>query len=97
MTSGTVAAANSEVASLSTANQAYAAENNGVFAATSTSLSSYYNGALKASYTFDTDSGAILTADATGAGEWGTGIVFKLSSQQWERWVSGHGTAGKSY
>ena len=97
MTSGTVAAANSEVASLSTANQAYAAENNGVFAATSTSLSSYYNGALKASYTFDTASGAILTADATGAGEWGTGIVFKLSSQQWERWVSGHGTAGKSY
>lgn len=88
--SGKVSAANSEAASLQTANQAYAAENNGAFAAASSSLTPYYNGALKASYTYDTGTGAVKTADATGTGGWGTSLDFKLSTQQWIR-----GTTGK--
>jgi len=97
ITSGKVSAANSECASLQTANQAYAAENSGAFATASGSLTPYYNGALKASYTYDAGTGAVKTADATGVGGWGTSLVFNLDTQQWERFVTGHGTAGKTY
>ena len=90
ITSGKIAAANSEVSALSTANQAYAAENGGVFAAASSSLTPYYTGTMKAAYTYNTASGAVLTADATITNGWGTGLDFLLSTQQWVR-----GTTGK--
>jgi prepilin-type N-terminal cleavage/methylation domain-containing protein len=88
ITSGKISAANEEVAGLTTANQAYAAENNGTFAASSTSLTPYYNGTIKAVYTYNTSTGAVVTADGTGG--WGTGLDFLLSTQQWVR-----GTTGK--
>jgi prepilin-type N-terminal cleavage/methylation domain-containing protein len=89
ITSGQIAAANSDQSALATGQQAYSAENNGVFAAGSGALAAYYNGTPRAVYTYSTATGLVLTADATGAGGWGTKMDFKLSSQQWIRGLTG--------
>jgi prepilin-type N-terminal cleavage/methylation domain-containing protein len=90
ITSGKVAGANSECASLQTANQAYNSEHNGTFAAKLSDLTPYYNGTLKAAYTYDADTGEVLTADATITDGWGKVLDFNLTTQQWQR-----GTTGK--
>jgi prepilin-type N-terminal cleavage/methylation domain-containing protein len=97
MVSGTIAGANSEAASVQTALMAYSAENNGNYPADSTDAKflTFLSGTLKAKYTFT--AGVITATDATITGGWGTDIVFNLTSKQWERWATGHGTAGKSY
>ena len=91
ITSGRISAANQEVASLNTAQEAFTAENGGTYAANSSGLSAFLYGTLRASYTFNTTTGQIATADATIAGGWGNTIDFKLSTQQWQR-----GTTGKN-
>jgi hypothetical protein len=51
------------------ANQAYSVENHGTFAATSTDLGNYINGgtaALKGSYQFDPNNGAITGIPTSG-------------------------------
>lgn len=98
LTSGRIAGANSEVASVQTGLQAYSAEHTGGFPADSTDsgFTTYISGTLKAKYTF-ASTGKISDADATISGGWGTSVVFNLTTQQWERWVTGHGTAGKAY
>jgi type IV pilus assembly protein PilA len=95
--SGKVAGANSEVASVQTALQAYAADNRGGFPddSTDSAFTAYLNGTLQAEYSFA--SGKISDADATIDDGWGTDIVFNLTAQQWEKWVTGHGVAGKAY
>ena len=90
ITSGKISAANSEVSTAQIAQEAYASENNGVFAANSSSLAIYTSTPLAATYTYDTTTGKVLTADCT-ATSWGTSIDFSLSKQQWIR-----GTTGKS-
>jgi type IV pilus assembly protein PilA len=90
ITSGKVAAANAEVASLVTAQEAYSAENAGAYAGTSAALANFINGTLKGTYTFNTTTGLVLTADCT-ASSWGTNVDFKLNKQQWQR-----GTTGKN-
>jgi type IV pilus assembly protein PilA len=60
--SGHVSAANSELANVQTANQAYAANNGGTFATSQSQLGSYVNGGASqiiGVYTFDATSGAI--------------------------------------
>jgi type IV pilus assembly protein PilA len=97
LVSGRVAGANSEVASVQTALQAYTAENGGAYPADSTNAAfkAFVSGTLKAKYTFT--AGVVSAADATITGGWGATIVFNLTTQQWERWVTGHGTAGTYY
>ena len=90
ITSGKVAAANAEVASIQTAQEAYSAENAGAYAGTSAALANFINGTLKGTYTFNTTTGLVLTADCT-ASSWGTNVDFKLNKQQWQR-----GTTGKN-
>ena len=90
VTSGKVAAANSEMAAIQTAQNAYSAENNGLYSAANAGLAPYLNVAAKGVYTFNTTTGLVLTADCT-ASSWGTSIDFKLSTQQWQR-----GTTGKN-
>lgn len=96
LASGTVAAANSEVVMVNTAVQAYYVAT-GTYPADSTDplLLSFISGTLKAQYIFT--NGVISSADATIAGGYGTSVVFNLTSQKWEIWVAGHGTAGESY
>jgi prepilin-type N-terminal cleavage/methylation domain-containing protein len=94
---GKIAAANSELATLHVANEAYAAEHGGNYAIASNLLSDFYNGSLKAQYTFDVSSGKVTNADATGVDGWGTEIVYNLESWQWVRWQTGRGTAGKTW
>jgi type IV pilus assembly protein PilA len=89
ITSGKVSAANSELASIQTAQEAYLADSGGAYAGTSAALTPYLQGTLKGTYTFSTTTGLVLTADCT-ASSWGTAIDFKLSTQQWQR-----GTTGK--
>ena len=79
--SGRISAANSELANVQTANQAYAADNNGTFAADSSTLTgtpNYFNGTLTGSYTFDTSSGAI-----TGTGDEWDGLDYDASQNKW--------------
>jgi type IV pilus assembly protein PilA len=64
--SGKVAAANSELASVQTANGAYASEHGGTFAAASASLTAYLNTALTGTYAFDTTNGAVTSASYGG-------------------------------
>ena len=89
VTSGKVAAANSEMAAIVTAQYAYSAEHGGVYSANNAGLAPYLNVAAKGVYTFNATTGLVLTADCT-ASSWGTSIDFKLSTQQWQR-----GTTGK--
>jgi type IV pilus assembly protein PilA len=65
ITTGKIAAANSELASVNTANQAYAAENNGIFATSSGDLGTYLNNTIQGSYVFDTN-GKLTSASYTG-------------------------------
>ena len=59
---GKIAAANSEAAAMITANQAWAAEHNGVYATASASLTGLYmTGTVNGSYVFDSSSGAITS------------------------------------
>ena len=88
ITSGKVAAANSEMAAIQTAQNAYSAENGGAFATTSAALAAYLNVTPKGVYTFNAGTGLVLTADCT-ASSWGTSIDFKLSTQQWQRGSTG--------
>jgi type IV pilus assembly protein PilA len=67
--SGRVAAANSELLNIFTANQGYASENNGNFATSSSQLGNYINGgtaALHGSYTFDSNTGKITGTPTSG-------------------------------
>jgi type IV pilus assembly protein PilA len=67
--SGRVAAANSELLNIMTANQGYAAENNGIFATSSSQLGNYINGgtaALHGSYAFNADTGKITGSPTSG-------------------------------
>jgi hypothetical protein len=59
---GKIAAANSELASVQTANGAYAAEHKGIFASNANMLNKYVNGRLKGTYNFDTNTGALISA-----------------------------------
>ena len=78
MTSGTLNAANTEVANVKTAAVGYLAEN-GDWPATSGDLGSFLEGTLKGTYTF-TDS-LITAASST---EWTT-ITWNSDDQVWER------------
>jgi type IV pilus assembly protein PilA len=69
ITTGNIAAANSELANVQTANQAYAAEHQGVFAIASSSLAEYMNITLKGSYAFDTN-GNIIGTPTYGSLHW---------------------------
>jgi type IV pilus assembly protein PilA len=74
MTSGQLAAANSEAENVKTASLAFCSEY-GVWPVTSANLTpTYISGELKADYTFDTDFGWLMTATATVDG-W-SGIAF---------------------
>ncbi|MBN1366529.1 MAG: type II secretion system protein [Dehalococcoidales bacterium] len=97
ITSGSVAAANSEVASVMTANQGYASEHNGAFSTSSDTLTTeeYLNSSLKAVYTMDANTSKVTAVAKKGTG-W-SNIVFNLVTQQWEKWVTGHGNVGESY
>jgi len=106
MTTGTLNAANTEVANVKTAGTGYMAENgvwpcsladgddtSGVIA--TGKLDPYLSGDLRADYSFN-DDGEIDGADATittPVAGWGTDIVFDLSDQQWVRY-EGTGTGG---
>lgn len=78
--SGKISAANSEMANIMTANQAYAADHGGTFATTSTDLSSYLNagGTITGNYSFIASSGAI-----TGTPTY-TGLTWNTSLSKWE-------------
>jgi type IV pilus assembly protein PilA len=89
MITGRINASNTEVQNVRTANTGYMVENNGVFAATSASLTAYLIGTPKTVYTFNT-----ATGDITGvAGTAGTvvdatnwpGLTFNLTTQVWAR------------
>ena len=79
--SGKLAAANSEVANIQTANQAYAAENDGDFAGSSDDLGAFIDAGadLTGTYTFDTTNGAITAAEG-----W-TGMTFNTDTNKWEK------------
>ena len=94
ITSGKIAAANSEVAAIQTAQQAYEAENNGSYSTGLTGLAPYLSNTPKAVYTFDATTGLVLTADATGSGSYGKVMDFNLTTQQWQRGTTGKQIAG---
>jgi type IV pilus assembly protein PilA len=76
ITSGKVAAANSEAASVQTALQAYSAEHGGSFptgasSVLATGLAPYIQGTLKGSYTVDTN-GVLYGVSYTGLSSWST-------------------------
>jgi type IV pilus assembly protein PilA len=58
--SGKLAAANSEAAAEMTANQAYAAEHNGVYASVNSQLATFMQGSVRGNYSFSTSTGAII-------------------------------------
>jgi type IV pilus assembly protein PilA len=67
--SGRVAAANSELLNIMTANQGFASDHSGTFATSSSQLGNYINGgtaALHGSYTFDSESGKITGTPISG-------------------------------
>jgi len=68
VTSGKIAAANSELANVKTANAAYASENNGTYLGTVTgsSLSLYLQGNVTGTYYFNTSTGAVTSAAYSG-------------------------------
>jgi len=85
MTSGQLAAANTEAENVKTGSLAYFAEY-GVWPATSANLTpDYVSGTLKAVYTFDTDYGWLMSATPIDPGGW-SGIVF----QPGESGATGH-------
>jgi prepilin-type N-terminal cleavage/methylation domain-containing protein len=94
---GKIAAANSELATLHVANEAYAAEHGGNYATSSNLLTDFFTGSMKAIYTFDSASGKVTDADGTIVKGWGTEIVFNLESWQWVRWQTGRGTPGRTW
>jgi type IV pilus assembly protein PilA len=64
---GKVAAANSELASLKTAELGYAADNGGtLYGATNGDLTAYYAGAIVGTYTFNTSTGTVTNATYAG-------------------------------
>ncbi|MBN1367158.1 MAG: prepilin-type N-terminal cleavage/methylation domain-containing protein [Dehalococcoidales bacterium] len=70
--SGHVSAANSELANVQTGNQAYAADHQGTFMTgdiTGTALTTYINGTIKGTYTFDSD-GNLSSATYPGGPSW---------------------------
>ncbi len=80
LTTGTVAAANTEAANVETAALAFYADNNGTWPDTSTELGTEYLSALpKGTYTFDPDSGQIASAEV---GLW-SGIHWDDTKDQW--------------
>ena len=93
MATGTLNAANTEVANVKTAATGYMAENNGIWPLTSDDLNAYFEGgtaALKAKYTFGdagnnngTTTNVSTINDATATG-W-TGIKWDKAKQQWVR------------
>ena len=101
MATGTLNAANTEVANVKTAATGYMAEHNGIWPETSGDLGAYFEGgtaALKASYTFGTsttdnngtttNASTIHTADpglTKDATHWGPSIQWSFTKQQWER------------
>lgn len=98
MITGTLNAANTEVANVKTAATGYMAEN-GMWPGSpldgdgwaNTKLDPYLSGNLRAEYAFDND-GLIRDADAaTITDGWGTNIIFDISDQEWIR-GSGGGT-----
>ena len=75
MTSGQLAAANTEAENVKTASLAFCSEY-GVWPASSANLTpTYISGELKATYTFDTDFGWLVEAEPVEGG-W-SGIVFR--------------------
>ena len=87
LSSGNLAAANSEAAAVKTAAAAYYTANNGSWPATSgsTGFSDYVDRSLDGTYTFFTAgvSGGNVSAAATGSG-YTDGFSFNAGSQQWE-------------
>jgi type IV pilus assembly protein PilA len=82
--SGKLSAANSEVANVITANQAWAADHSGTFNTSSANLEDIYlNSALTGTYTMDATTGSISAASGTG---WtGAGLTWGGSSQLWTK------------
>ena len=81
---GTVAAANTEAANVETAALAYYADNNATWPTTSGDLGTdYISGTLKATYTFDPDSGQISDATPLGEPDGWSGIYWDDTKDQW--------------
>jgi type IV pilus assembly protein PilA len=80
ITSGKIAAANSEALSYITANQAYAAEHMGSYATASASLSAYMQGTIKGSYGFNQSSGMITYATYSDGG-----LTYDTTSHTFKR------------
>jgi type IV pilus assembly protein PilA len=81
MTSGTLNAANTEVANVKTAAVGFLAEN-GVWPTDSTELTDFLEGTCKATYNFGGDS----TIDSVDEGHgWGTDIAWDDATQTWIR------------
>jgi type IV pilus assembly protein PilA len=83
MISGKLNAANTEVQNVKTAATGYMGEHNGVWTDTSDDLTPYLAGALKATYTFNTTTGALLTGTDNATNY--TGLTFYPGTQMWER------------
>ena len=91
MTSGQIAAANTEAENVKTGSLAFFAEF-GVWPTTSTNLTpNYVSGNMRATYTFDTSYGWIINATPSGTNPWSgivwTGAVSGATGQhgQWTR------------
>ncbi|MBM4463818.1 MAG: prepilin-type N-terminal cleavage/methylation domain-containing protein [Chloroflexi bacterium] len=78
-TSGTLSAANSEVANVKTAATAYLAEND-EWPATSADVIPYLDKGPKGEYTFNTTTGNISDA---APGGWGDSIAWDAANQKW--------------
>jgi Tfp pilus assembly protein PilE len=97
LVSGKIAGANSELATVHVANEAYAAEHGGNYATSSDLLTDFFTGSIKAKYTFNATDGKITDADGTIINGWGTELVYNLESWQWVRWQTGRGTPGRTW